>query len=1290
MLPSDRYLAELLGLTEAQYRHYQIEVRKRAAQGPQPAVVAGVETVIAIASLAIGIGSLAVSALLKPNIPSPGQAPGQPRQTQDLTDPIVRNTRFAPRYGFDSQQDIATLGSIIPVIYAKRESIAGANYGGIRINMPMLWNQILSLGGGQMLRGVFMLGEGTISSLDISGFAIGSNTIQSYIFDDSTAAQEGSRVTVYFSGDGGRIAGADRVLGRTNVNDDGSAGSSDVFQVYWDGQYRADFCSSHRPSTQTTFGVYAPIGNNFMYKVNPVIRPGVRSQYQSNTNDGRLQVDCPNDDQQLYRRDKYIAHFSTFSGVIGDGTEQAVAAGDSITYKLFSSSDWTTTFPSSGGGDSTVEARDVASAVASLQKTWDDRIIVGELYKIGDLLAVCTDRTPDDQFVSEADLEGSSVGAITITATFKALEAGSVKGYTEAYLTDKRGDQGQREKGTTGGHLLRYARAQISVTRACQAVEFGIKSNLGIRISNLCNFRDAKSYEFADTNYCEEFENADIDEIKSALYQSGVITSAVQRYSFFKIKYRDVSSSSWVTLTETYGVRSETQQSVFNYIRLEFDTLRQREFMFEPLSGFEIRNSRYGCNATLYVLDPKKGRITVTENCVTAVFNGEVVELNETNFGITYGRANPALQGDANNEYNYEGRTLKALPPVDANTYIDDYGRLAEAFVYPEITSSADNGPEHEIVYVNEIVPNDSVPQYNGIALVGINIRSSAEWQQFAQFSGYVTGGKECSLLLGGSGPTHLFPDVLYDLMTDTVHGAGHYIKPYMIDTASFTASAQWCQDRKYFYDAAVAERVNIRQWASDLAATHLLHFGEYDGKFFLRPAISSSPVTISGLFTAGNIAEGSFSLEYFDPEDRDPIQVSVRYREERLNSDAASPGRFPVVREVLVREGIASETDPIEQLDMTEYCTSCTHAVDAAKFLIRMRRIPTHVISFRTTHEGFSSRLNPGDYIKVAMDETEYDEFTNGVVTGSGALVSTTALDDGTYDVLAWDGVDGNEPADATLTVSDNGATATPTGIIFTVKKASTQIRVYQVERISPDDDGTFTIEAMYMPLNSSGVTKVAEDFDNNASWVITPPCSAISTTPDACVPTSYSRDCSPPLSGAGVWTLETTHSSPSSAFTRYYVIEIFEPFYNESGNLIERRIVQDNRSVTSGDVLSWTPNTDVDTFFSFSSRSVNKKEGISYWDPSNCPRGAGTNAGYGYAATYIDGVRDTVVTGLGEDTLYVNCDFDNASESFVLNYIGSGVIRDWWSVSALPGTISGGVINAGGPIPEPDLPGP
>ena len=1097
MLPSDRYLAEVLGLTEEQYRHFQIEVRKRAAEGPQPAVVAGIDPVTLAVTLVVGVGLQIVSSLLKPSAPRVGQqAPGSPRQQQESPDPVIRNSRFAPRYGFDSQQDIATLGSLIPIVYANRETIGGNYYGGIRINMPMLWNQILSLGGGQMLRGVFLLGEGTVSSLDTTGFAIGSNTLQGYVFDTSSATEQGARVTVYASRDGGRITGTDRVLGRTEVNDAGSSGSSDVFQVYWNGAQRTDFCSSNRPSTQTTFGVYALIGNDFMYKVNPVIRPGVRSQTGPGSGT-QITVDCPVDAPQMNQRKKYRVDFSTFSGVYqinstagtSPGTTTSVSVGDSVYYALYESSDWSTAFSTHGSSDDAAEAKDVASSVAALQKTYDDRLVVGELYKIGSALCVCTSRT-SEEFVSQADVDGGA--GQTIVATFTVVEPGVIKNFSASRLTDPGGDLGVREKATTGGHLLRYARGAVSTSRACQAVEFGLRSTLGIRISNLCNFRDTKTYEYADNEWCQTFENNPPDDIVNNFYQSSTISSPVKRYSFFKIKHREVTSASWTTLTHAYGTRSETQQAVFNYIRLEFDDVKQREFMFEPLSGFEVRQQHYGVGATLYVLDPKKERITVSENGTTAVFNGESVTLSEDTFGINYGKADSALESsyvydeDTNGANPTITRTYYGLPKVDTNTYIDDYGKLAEAFVYSEVSSSADSGPEHEIVYINEIVPNSSTPSYDDLALVGINIRSSAEFQQFAQFSSYVTGGKECTRMLGGSGATHLLPDVLYDLMTDTRYGAGTFIKPYMIDTTAFASAAQWCLDRKYFYDAAVAEPINIRQWAADLAAMHLLQFGEIDGKYFLKPAISFTAVPISGLFTAGNISEGSFKLQYFDPEDRDPIQVSARYREERPSTDLTSPGLFPVVREVLVREVTGSETDPIEQLDMTAFCTSREHAVDVAKFLVRMRRVPTHTITFETTHDGLIAALMPGDYIKVAMDETEYDEFNNGVVTPEGALVSTKTLTNGTYDVVAWGGTEGTPPADATLAVSGNGKTASPAGIVFTVKLPSTQVRVYQVERISPTENGTFTIEALHMPVNDSGILQVADGFDTAGNWTI------------------------------------------------------------------------------------------------------------------------------------------------------------------------------------------------------------
>jgi hypothetical protein len=1096
MLPSDRYIAEVLGLTEAQYRHFHIEARKRAAVGPQPAVVgATTAATLAIINLVIGLGSIALSALLKPSAPKAPGEQGQPTQRQEEGSTVLQNSRFAPRYGFDSQQDIATLGSIIPIVYARKERISGSDYGGVRINMPMVWNQILSLGSGQMIRGVFLLSEGSISSVDPNNFAIGSSTLQGYIFENNSATQAASRVTLYLSKDGGRIAGSDRVAGRSNANDDGSSISSDVFRVYWNGAERTDFCSSNRPSTQTTFGVYAPIGNDLMYKVNPIISPGVRSQTGPGGGD-QVTVDCPVDAPKMNRRDKYRANFSTFSGVnqinstvgTSPGTTTAVSVGDTVSYRLHNGSDWGTVFSTYGNSDDDAEAKDVASTIASLQKTWDDRLVEGELYKIGSALCVCTGRT-QEEFVSQADLNG--IGGQAVVAGFTVVESGLIKNFSPSRLEDAGADLGVREKATTGGHLLRYARGVVSTSRACQAVEVGLKSTLGIRINNLCNFRDTKTYEYADTQWCQTFENNPPEDIVNNFYQSGVITAPVQRYSFFKLKYRKVGDSSWTTLSSAYGVRSETQQSVFNYIRFEFSTTELREFMFEPLSGFEVRQGQYG--SALYVLDPKQGRATVSDGGISVVFNGEGIALNTDNFGITFGNADSALSSnyvydeDTNGSDPTVTRNYNGLPLVDNSTYIDDYGKLAETFVYSEISSSADSGPEHSIVYVNEIVPNSTAPLYGNLALAGINIRSSAEFQQFSQFSAYVTGGRECVRLLGGSGATHLFPDILYDLMTNDRFGAGSFVKSYMIDSTEFTAAAQWCQDRKYFYDGAVSEPVNVRQWSADLAATHLLQFGESDGKYFLRPAISFTAVPIAALFTAGNIAEDSFNLQYFDPEDRDPIQVSVRYREERTTTDPTSPGLFPVVREVLVRESSASATDPIEQIDMSGYCTSREHAIDAAKFIIRMRRIPQHVINFSTTHEGVMSNIAPGDYIKVALDETEYDQFNNGAVTPEGALVSTKALVDGSYSVVAWDGTEGTPPADATLTVSNNGTTATPTGVVFTVKISGTQMRVYQIERITSGDDGLFTIEAMHMPVNSSGILEVADGFDTAGNWSIT-----------------------------------------------------------------------------------------------------------------------------------------------------------------------------------------------------------
>lgn len=1282
-LPSDKYLLQVLAeagveITEEDLRLFKAEVRRRALQGPQPAVIAGdpattFAIISAVASL-ISVGLTIVASFFKPKPVTPARL-----KTNQLGDrSITSQRRYAPRAGFDAIQEPAAIGSVIPVVYALKEQFEGRMYGGIRVNMPLLWSNVQSFGGHQMLRAVFLLSEGRLGSIDETNFAIGNNAISGFDLVAGQGNQLGSRLTIYYRRNGGRIVSGDRVVGRAANRDDGNAqneGALDVFSVRRGGTWFQDFSSAAKPSTQTTFGVYTLIGNNLAYRVNPSLRPTVNAQLVPKGDEGNAKVVCDIDQAAVAQRKKYEAIFSSRSGLVSGSVG---SVGSQITYRLNRSSDANTEFVTelapeswqvttevlsqnlierSGslnlGIQSTVTASqvlaasqemenwlnirsvsydtatkkvsveigfkenrarnylnsydatyssaptedgtytikyaikvknstndkeelednlkitvkrktktnkttsgvnnyvpqqlqfdgngvvvgisagsvtfqttnetdevkwtftpdiatvtmkylpgkpakeksaDVAAAVAGRQKTWDDALVVGDLYKVGSALCVCTARTPAGAlFESEADFFPVG-GGQNIDVTFTTVRPGVASTIANAQLQIP-GNEPQpiRHTATSGPHVYRVALGSVTTSRPCRAVEIGIRSSLGIRLAGLCNFADAKTYDEINADACLSKEGEIVKKgttLKVDIYNSGTITSSEERYSFFRIGYRESGSGAdYTELPQCFGVRSITQQSVFNSIQLLMPANRQWEFRFEPLSGWEIRSGT--ASGALELLDAKLGSARSISGAGIGIrFNGIALSRNRQTFSISTARRTQ--------------QTEIGIGFTDESSYLDSWGRLAEAFPYEEAVSSAAGGPEHEITYVNEIVPNRPVPNYDNLALIGLNIRSSVEFAQFSQFSAYVTGGVECRRLLQNRtvGPSHLFPDVLLDLLTNDRYGRGDAISDDLIDFPSFQASARWCQLRGYFFDSAIVEKENIRQWAADTAATHLLIFGESGGKFFLRPVFPFDPATdsatsfmtkpapVKALFTAGNIKEDSFVVQYLEAEDRNPIQVSVKYREERQNGDLTSPGIFPIEREILVRERGTDadiyQSAQIESVDMSDYATNPRHAIDAAKYIVKFRRLTTHAIKFDTTYEGITSGLEPGDYIKVAIDINVYDEFNNGVVTPDGALVSTQQLANGAYPILYWNGNSSSPVSEGTLTVTDNGQKASPAGIMFTVIRASNTVQVYQVESIENAEDGYLSIEAVHAPTNTSDVLRLALNFDLDGAWRI------------------------------------------------------------------------------------------------------------------------------------------------------------------------------------------------------------
>ena len=1226
MLPSDRYLAELLGLSDEQYELWRDEMRRRALQGPRPAVVAGIDPISILVQVAIAVGVSLIASALAPSLPRRG---GELRQRGLNGQTQTSLSSLAPRAGFDAVQEVAAIGEPIPVIYANRETISGVTYGGVRVNATLLWSQIWSLGGSQLLRAVFMLGEGPIASIDQLGWAIGDNSIGAYDLGSSSANESSARITIYHRPDGGRIAGTDRVAGRSAANDPGSAGTGDVFLARGvGGTYQSVFSAAAKPSTSTTFGLYQLMGNNLGVKINPVIRPATIARVKPRGSSGNGNVVCDFDQSVLVQRLKESAFFSSRAGVVSG----SFGLGDEFTYRLSRSSDYLTSFQSNAdggvwtsssavesspviyeagtddritgfafpdrmavssvvvasGGDAlevtatfdvetvrqklidddaangqyvvqywiqvtkdgqTIQSRfdvtitvrgssylfeaevdddsgpvevltsprrlravivfpieeldaysetaaDLASTVTGRQKSWDDALVVGELYKCGSALAVCTGRDPGNKiFVSDSE-DGAAGTGQTINSTFEVVRAGVAATVANSVITADGTEEETRQTATSGPHLLRCALGNVSTTSECRITEIGLRSTLGQRIAGLCNFRDTLSLTDADGRACLFREGDNVKrgtKLNVDVYQSGTVSTIEERYSFFRVSFREAGSAVtgeiysdgmfeggtfgpfdgvFTELSPCFGVRGSTDQPTFNYLALQMPASKRWEFRFEPISGWEIRSGT--ATGQLVILDAKLSSVVTGSSVgVTWRANGEIVTRSRSNFTITTTR-----------------RDDIGLPQVDQNNYMDAWGKLAEAFVYEEAQSSASNGPEHEIVYLNEIRENATAPQYTGIGLVGINARSAFEWQQFSQLSGYITGGTEVRRLLNSltDGPSHLFPDLALDRLTNPKYGPGR-ITDDLINLTNFQAAAQWCYDRRYFFDGGVIISEEApRQWIADTAAAMLLDFREVNGRYDLVPFLTFDVVTHKALFTAGNIEEGSFQYESIPLDDRQPVRVSVKWRQERGSTNPTNPGLFPEEREVLVREASPHGSDglPVESVDLSNFCTNENHAIDVAKFQLRMRRLRDHTIKFRTTYdglEGISTGVGPGDYIRAALDVTVFDQFNNGVVLSNGKIVSTTPLANGTYDVISWSGT-GNVNENATLTVT-NGQ-ASPAGVIFTVKQTSTQVRTYQISRITPTEDGKYDIEAVHMPTGSDGRLLAAADWTTAGAWVI------------------------------------------------------------------------------------------------------------------------------------------------------------------------------------------------------------
>jgi hypothetical protein len=377
--------------------------------------------------------------------------------------------------------------------------------------------------------------------------------------------------------------------------------------------------------------------------------------------------------------------------------------------------------------------------------------------------------------------------------------------------------------------------------------------------------------------------------------------------------------------------------------------------------------------------------------------------------------------------------------------------QIAEISFYGDlITRSCDGGPEHQIVAVNEFVKtaDGERPSYESITAAAVSIKSSQSFQNVDQMRVWIADGITSS---------NSFPKLVEYLLNGT---AGN-VSSSLIDTASIATADAFCQANGLFFDGAISDRVNLRSYLSDTAPYFLCNFVIKNGKFGVQPAlpINIASFPIAQLFTANNILQDSLKVEFLPLDQRRASRVSVVYRQGKKNE-------LPRASAVLLRYSDESSSLPIDNVDLSQFCTSRDHAIKAGKYLMTVRRRITRVISFNIAPE--DAQIAPGALIKVALEQTAISDDSVGVIDATGKVTSSVPLADGSYTIVYYT-AGAEDVKEETLTVSSNStAQSALFGSLFALKSAALTTDTYMVERVELNEEGIVAVTAVNYPVDT------------------------------------------------------------------------------------------------------------------------------------------------------------------------------------------------------------------------------
>ena len=457
------------------------------------------------------------------------------------------------------------------------------------------------------------------------------------------------------------------------------------------------------------------------------------------------------------------------------------------------------------------------------------------------------------------------------------------------------------------------------------------------------------------------------------------------------------------------------------------------------------------------------------------------------------------------------------VPPtveINGDRLFEEQTQYADVSFYDGLIEKSNaSQPEHEIVYANEIATNKKTPEYTNLVTAGLVVKADRNFNRLDQLRVWLGKGLRVERLnpnvsqyqdgTDTYGASNLFSDLAYFLLTNKRAGVGGAVGNQLVDRDSFVDTGKFLATNGLFFNGALSSKVNLQSYLTETAPFFLCNFLIKNGKYALQPALPNikddgtidaiSRVEIKQIFTAGNILEDSFELEYLRQEERQAFTAFVKFRLETKNS-------FPEDKVIRIQrsangrdlQAFPDNTQAKETFDLSQFCTTERHAITAGKYFLALRELVTHTIKFTTTLSGLN--LEAGDYIKVFTESMPFDVARNGTVSSSGVVTSTSSIPDGDYTIdYFFTGTDVENVNEAGLrratiriankTVADSNFH----GIIFSIANETTiSQNTYLVEQLTMADDGTVQVVASEHPCDVRGASRMNALIVSDSSFVL------------------------------------------------------------------------------------------------------------------------------------------------------------------------------------------------------------